>query len=295
MSPSRTGLFERSYEDNAILQKGFNAQIVDDFIAYILRVCPEAKWRPIKILDLCCGDGAVTEAIFKKCIKAGILIKGMMGCDISPEQIDVATEKYGKRFSELTFRCQDALEMTDENEFDVVICSFGMHWFSEIDTIARVMEKVIKPGGKLVCFTPLEKTQFFSMRSELVASPKWAQHFEGFALRPFIDSPDRYVNAFSTAFKMENEGGIRGTQRVDFAHENFKKFLSSWMQELRHLPLELRDDYLNDLLGKLPRSEKGVINDVEINTDGMIQFYERFSWIHAESKKVLTHAPMARL
>lgn len=295
MRPSRTGLFERSYEDNAILQKGFNAQIVDDFIAYILRVCPEAKLRSIRILDLCCGDGAVTEAIFKKCIKAGILIEEMIGCDISPEQIDVATEKYGKRFSQLTFRCQDALAMTDENAFHVVISSFGMHWFSEIDTIARIMEKAIKPGGKIVCFTPLEKTQFFSMRAELAASPKWAQHFEGFTLRPFIDNPDKYVNAFLTGFRMENAGGIRGTERVDFARSDFKKFLSSWMQELRQLPVELRDDYLNDLLCKLPRAEKGVINDVEINADGKIHFHERFSWIHAESKKLLMHAPMAKL
>lgn len=278
--------FERDYEKNALLQKGFNAEIIADFIKYIHRVCPSAKQRPIKILDLCCGDGGMTTAIFLQLIQSGIKIDKLVGCDISSEQISVATEKYGRINSRLVFQTQDASQITTQNEYDVIISLFGLHWIPNIEHMAQVINTALKANGKLMYFVPLEKNTFFSRRRAMIASAKWAPHFKGFTLAPFISDPNRYSRAFSTLFSAENPNGISGSACVTFSNEHFKRFLSSWMQEIRHLPTHLREAYLNDLLDTLPLEDAAAMNEVERNTDNQaINFYERFHWFHGTAQK----------
>jgi SAM-dependent methyltransferase len=278
------GFFESSYEKNAILQKGFNAHIINDLVEYILRVCPEATQRPIKILDLCCGDGGSTVYLFSELLKRKIKVEKLVGTDISQAQIDVANRAYGGLSRVLTFHCEDALKTKDHNEFDVVICLFGLHWIADIEKMASVIDGALKPDGKFVCFIPLEKPEFFGCRHSLVSTPKWSSYFLDFGLRPFIQKPQEYLTAFKCFFELENVDGITGTEPVVFSQEKFKQFLSSWMPEVRHLPEAQRMDYLNDLMQLM--KERG-IPDVEHASNENIIFHEQFLWVHATTKKKL--------
>lgn len=63
------------------------------------------------------------------------------------------------------------------------------------------------------------------------------------------------MKAFALLFDTEDPKGLSGTQTVEFDVNRFKIFLSSWMQELRHIHAsEDKQRYLNELLAKF--SEK---------------------------------------
>ena len=64
--------FDKSYHKKAHLQKGFNPQLIDDLVDYILRVKPTATTIPLRILDLCCGDGGSTRLLLDRLSEKGL-------------------------------------------------------------------------------------------------------------------------------------------------------------------------------------------------------------------------------
>ncbi|MGE3919768.1 MAG: class I SAM-dependent methyltransferase [Gammaproteobacteria bacterium] len=278
--------FRNDYEVTALLQKGFNAQVIDDLVAYILNEIPTAKEKPIKLLDLCCGDGGITHALLIKLQEAGIQVEKIVGYDISTEQIKVATEKHSSAEPRLEFKLQNIATMTDQAEYDVVICLFGLHWLPNINEVAEKIHNALKPDGKLMYFVPLEKTKLFALRTKLVNSPDWQAYFTDYDFSPFRSDPHEYFQAFTKLFQPENADGIDGMQTVEFTEDRFKIFLSSWMQELRHLDNAAdKQRYLDELVASLPPKD-GLCHDVETVEEPTpkIYFHERFSWFHGAKK-----------
>ncbi|MCA0404323.1 MAG: class I SAM-dependent methyltransferase [Proteobacteria bacterium] len=109
-------LFDETYEKNANLQQQFNALLITQIVEYILQAIPTAKETPIRILDLCCGDGGATNDLANALEEKGILIDKIIGYDISPDQIKVAS-KYddGKK---RRFKVQDVIPQ--QNNIDDV-------------------------------------------------------------------------------------------------------------------------------------------------------------------------------
>ena len=68
-----------------------------------------------RILDLGCGDGALTE----KLVEADC---DVVGVDGSAEQINAACQRG------LNARVMDGQQLTFENEFDAVFSNAAMHW-----------------------------------------------------------------------------------------------------------------------------------------------------------------------
>ena len=68
-------VFTGDYAKKAHFQKGYNAQIIDELVESVLRWFPEAKEKPIKIADLCCGDGSSTHELLQKLTERGVKIE----------------------------------------------------------------------------------------------------------------------------------------------------------------------------------------------------------------------------
>ncbi|MDR3502515.1 MAG: class I SAM-dependent methyltransferase [Legionella sp.] len=286
--------FTKDYVKNANLQKGFNAELVNQLVNYILRVLPTAKITPIKVLDLCCGDGGVTNAIADALESAGIQLEKIVGYDISQEQIEVAKqyEDGVNRF----FKEQDVAAMSDINEYDVIISLFGLHWLADINDAAARIHEALKPEGKLFFFVPLEKNKLFEFRQILVNSERWKPYFNEFELKPFHYDPEIYRDAFIPFFQDENPEAISGTQQVDFNTDRFKQFLSSWLPELRLMPTEKeKQDYLEELINLFPEKGLTACPDVEKNSSANndIVFYERILFFSGEKTKASTSDPIA--
>jgi trans-aconitate methyltransferase len=90
-----------------------------------------------RILDLGCGDGALTE----KLAAAGCVV---MGVDASPEQIAVA------RARGLDARVVDGQHLPFTNEFDAVFSNAALHWMKNADAVIAGVARALKPRGRFV-------------------------------------------------------------------------------------------------------------------------------------------------
>ena len=90
-----------------------------------------------RILDLGCGDGALTER-FRD---AGCVV---VAVDSSPEQV-WATLQRG-----LDARIVDARELTFDGEFDAVFSNAVLHWIRETDQPIASVWRALKLGGRFV-------------------------------------------------------------------------------------------------------------------------------------------------
>lgn len=104
-----------------------------------------------RVLDIACGTGNHTRR-FAKATSRGMVV----GLDLSQPMLEEA----GRRAREAEIRNVffvrgDALTLPFEDAaFDVVSCAAGMHLISPLSTALGEMNRVLRPGGKLVASMP---------------------------------------------------------------------------------------------------------------------------------------------
>ena len=89
-----------------------------------------------RILDLGCGDGALTAQLSK--------IATVVGVDASPEMIAAACARG------LDARVADAQKLDFNEEFDAVFTNAAMHWMPRTDDVLRGVARSLRPGGRFV-------------------------------------------------------------------------------------------------------------------------------------------------
>jgi trans-aconitate methyltransferase len=96
-----------------------------------------APRRGERILDVGCGDGALTARI----AAAGARV---VGVDASRELVQVAQAR------DLDVRLGDAAELEFDSEFDAVFSNAALHWVLDHRGAASGMFAALRPGGRLV-------------------------------------------------------------------------------------------------------------------------------------------------
>src|SRR6185437_1744242 len=111
-----------------------NARFVSDLGQPVLDLLsPQAGER---ILDLGCGDGALTE----KLIAAGAEV---VGVDASADMV-AAARKRG-----IDGHVMDAYQLEFRAEFDAVFSNAAMHWMKrDPDAVIAGVRRALKPGGR---------------------------------------------------------------------------------------------------------------------------------------------------
>ena len=90
-----------------------------------------------RILDLGCGDGALTAEIAH-------LGADVVGVDASAEQVSAATA-LGLDAQTMS---GDALQF--ENEFDAVFSNAALHWMKDAQAVIEGVARALRPGGRFV-------------------------------------------------------------------------------------------------------------------------------------------------
>jgi SAM-dependent methyltransferase len=90
-----------------------------------------------RILDLGCGDGALTA----KLAASGAAV---VAVDQSPEQVNAA------RAHGLDARVADGARLEFRSEFDAVFSNAALHWMHEADAVIEGVFRALKPGGRFV-------------------------------------------------------------------------------------------------------------------------------------------------
>jgi len=89
-----------------------------------------------RVLDLGCGDGALTEKL--------AAIAAVVGVDASAEQVAAA------RARGLDARVCDGAKLAFEGEFDAIFSNAALHWMRDPDAVIAGVWRALKPGGRLV-------------------------------------------------------------------------------------------------------------------------------------------------
>ncbi len=112
-----------------------NARFVSDLGMPVVELL--APRRGERVLDLGCGDGALTE----KLIALGC---DVVGVDASPEQVA------GARARGLDCRVASGEELAFDGAFDAVFSNAAMHWMTRADAVIAGVRRALKPGGRFV-------------------------------------------------------------------------------------------------------------------------------------------------
>lgn len=130
-----------------------------DRLNHILSLNIDKGWRrkavkeivdcesPLKILDVACGTGDFTIEIARKMPKGSMVI----GIDLSEGMMEIGREKIaaaGVKAEMIQGDCE-ALPFED-SVFDRISVGFGVRNFENLDKGLKEMNRVMKPGGKLV-------------------------------------------------------------------------------------------------------------------------------------------------
>ena len=106
-----------------------------------LNIPTGARW-----LDVCCGSGAVTQAIVEHCSPAGV-----SAIDASPEQIAFAREHRSSPLA--TFEVADAMALPfDDASFDAAVSGFGLNFIPQPERALHEMRRVTRSGGTVAAY-----------------------------------------------------------------------------------------------------------------------------------------------
>lgn len=112
-----------------------NARFVSDLGATILNwLAPVSGER---ILDLGCGDGALT----RKIVGTGASV---VGVDTSEELLQAARER------DLDVHAMDGQALSFLHEFDAVFSNAALHWMLQPKAVIEGVRTALKPGGRFV-------------------------------------------------------------------------------------------------------------------------------------------------
>jgi len=104
--------------------------------------------KPQKILDVATGTADVAIMTFKY-----LRPKQIIGIDISEGMLQIGREKVAKLLlnKQIELKTGDAEAINfEENTFDAITVAFGVRNFQDLNLGLKEMERVLKPGGKLV-------------------------------------------------------------------------------------------------------------------------------------------------
>lgn len=112
-----------------------NARFVSDLGAPVVELlAPQPGER---ILDLGCGDGALTERLAAMGCR-------VVGIDASANFVEAA------RSRGLDARIMDGERLAFNEEFDAVFSNAALHWMKHVDDVIDGVWRALKPGGRFV-------------------------------------------------------------------------------------------------------------------------------------------------
>lgn len=189
-----------------------------------------------RVLDLGCGDGALT-------VELASLGVDVVGCDASPELLAAARERG------LEVVLADGHELPFRDDFDAVFSNAALHWMTRPDAVLAGVVRALRPGGRFVAeFGGIGNVAAITtaLRAVLIADG-----IDGIALQPwFFPSPADYTR------RLERHGFSVETMELIPRPTPLPTGIAGWLQTfaepfLRAVPPARRPELLERAAGLL--------------------------------------------
>ncbi|KAJ3547918.1 hypothetical protein NM208_g1266 [Fusarium decemcellulare] len=155
------------------------------------------------VLDLACGNGAVTNTVIKEALAEGHdPPPAVLGLDLAQSMINLYQQRADSNsWGTVSSKVQDAQNLLGipNNEFDLVFMNFGIMYTPNASQCAREVYRVLKPGGYAVFTTWKEAgiPQLMGRASAAVGSP------------PAMSPMDNGWNTKEKLLSIVHDGGFR--------------------------------------------------------------------------------------
>lgn len=112
-----------------------NARFVADLGAPVVELLAPRPGE--RVLDLGCGDGALTERL-------AALGCRVIGVDASPDMVAAARRRGLEAY------VADGQDLRFVAEFDAVFSNAALHWMRDVHAVLRGVRRALRPGGRFV-------------------------------------------------------------------------------------------------------------------------------------------------
>jgi ubiquinone/menaquinone biosynthesis C-methylase UbiE len=103
-----------------------------------------------RVLDVCCGSGASALPAAEIVGSQGSVV----AIDLAEKLLELGRKKAAQRgLTNIEFRHGDMLNLNFENEFDAVVCVFGIFFVPDMESAVRELWRAVAPSGKLAITT----------------------------------------------------------------------------------------------------------------------------------------------
>jgi trans-aconitate 2-methyltransferase len=122
----------RTYDRSSEPQQAWASEV----LSRLGGIAPDAT-----VLDVGCGTGRVTEALFELVPRGRVL-----AFDASPDMVELARSRLGDRAE---VWCQDVLDLELEEPVDAIVSTATLHWVPDHDRLWLRLARALRPGGRL--------------------------------------------------------------------------------------------------------------------------------------------------
>ena len=198
------------------------------------------------VLDVGCGSGGVTELIVEKVPNGRVI-----GVDSSEEMIEAARERLGDR-AELHHA--DVLELNLPEPVDAIFSNAAFHWIGEQEQLYERLAALLREGGQLEA-----QCGGIGNIAEVDRVVDAANGAEPFA--PYLRGrrrPWTFARPSDTDLRLERAGFAEHRAWLEDAQvepKDPRTYLATVIlrAHLDALPEELQDEFLDNVLGGMPR------------------------------------------
>jgi trans-aconitate 2-methyltransferase len=210
------------------------------------------------VLDAGCGSGRVTEKLLERLPRGRVI-----AVDGAPSMVDQARELLGDR---ATVRLGDLAALELDEPVDTVFSNAVFHWIPDHDALFAALFAALRPGGRLVaqCGGARNIARFRAHADAVSAREPYAAHLAGFT------GVWNYQDAEATAARLTGAGfadvetWLQPWETTPDEPEAFVRTICLNPQ-LEHLPAELHDAYVADVLAEA--GDPLVLDYVRLNID----------------------------
>ena len=145
---------------------------------------------PANVVDLGCGDGALTATLARQWPSASVL-----GVDSSEEMLTSATSRKTDRVSFVLERIQD---WRPSGSIDVLVSNAALQWVPGHLSLLPRFVSALTPGGWLAIQVPgnFDAPSHTTLRT-LCNSPRWSERLGTAGRWPSMPTPSEYISALA--------------------------------------------------------------------------------------------------